>query len=357
MILMAREFLMLAHVYDPKKHSPAAWLVSEKLDGMRAYWDGGITRGKLAEAVPWANTAKNARYVLPMYATGLWSRYGHPIQAPGWFLERLPDHPLDGELWLGRKKFQLVMSTVKDLVPGPVWNKIEYRVFDAPSYMQVFSNGEIKIKKKYEKKFFGILEWIQKGEYNGDWLHPCTPYISTLKWLKNNLPQHANLVLHEQEVLPFDQEMALHRLETILSGVVALGGEGVMLRKPTSLWAPSRTWSMLKYKPFLDSEAEVRGFTWGRETEEGSKLLGKMGAMIVQWKGKTFKLSGFTDEEREVIGPNPLQEGMYQQGETNASWHYKLKHFQYGDIVSFSYRELSDDGIPKEARYLRKDES
>jgi DNA ligase-1 len=54
------------------------WWMSEKLDGVRAYWDG-------------------RRFI---------SRLGNKYLAPDWFLEGLPDTPLDGELWIGRKSFQ-----------------------------------------------------------------------------------------------------------------------------------------------------------------------------------------------------------------------------------------------------------
>jgi hypothetical protein len=33
---------------------------------------------------------------------------------------------------------------------------------------------------------------------------------------------------------------------------------------------------------------------------------------------------------------------------------FQGKHFKVGDVVTFKYRELSDDGIPKEARYWRR---
>jgi DNA ligase-1 len=32
--------VMLAHVFDPEKHDPTGWWMSEKLDGVRAYWTG-----------------------------------------------------------------------------------------------------------------------------------------------------------------------------------------------------------------------------------------------------------------------------------------------------------------------------
>ncbi len=55
----------------------AHYWVSEKLDGVRAIWDG-----------------KTLRF-----------RSGNPVPAPEWLTAALPQRPLDGELWLGRGKF------------------------------------------------------------------------------------------------------------------------------------------------------------------------------------------------------------------------------------------------------------
>src|SRR6185369_8110478 len=154
-----REFVQLAHVYKPAKHKVRNWFVSEKLDGMRTYWDGGITRGLVASDVPWANVTKDGRYNETIYSTGLWTRYGKTIQAPNWFLDKLPNHPCDGELWAGRGMFQFVMSTTKQLVPDERWAKINYKIFDVPTYQQIFEDGEIKVKHKYEKVFKDIIPW------------------------------------------------------------------------------------------------------------------------------------------------------------------------------------------------------
>ncbi|MGO9107157.1 MAG: hypothetical protein ACLQDH_13660, partial [Dissulfurispiraceae bacterium] len=101
-----REFLQLADHYDPFKSNVAGWYISEKLDGTRCFWDGGLSRGLPPESVPWASvtdpkTGERKAKIKPI-ATGLWSRYGNPIMAPDWWLNRLPACPLDGELWAGR---------------------------------------------------------------------------------------------------------------------------------------------------------------------------------------------------------------------------------------------------------------
>ena len=56
-----REFLQLADHYDPRKHDVAGWFVSEKLDGTRCFWDGGLTRGLPTEQVPWASRSSTPR--------------------------------------------------------------------------------------------------------------------------------------------------------------------------------------------------------------------------------------------------------------------------------------------------------
>ncbi|QCU89573.1 DNA ligase [Thiomicrorhabdus sediminis] len=81
------------------------WLVSEKLDGVRAYWDG-----------------KN-----------LLSRQGHKINAPEWFIEGLPAFELDGELWIGRNMFAETFSIVSQYVPDKRWQKVGYYIFEVPN--------------------------------------------------------------------------------------------------------------------------------------------------------------------------------------------------------------------------------
>jgi len=81
------------------------WWMSEKLDGMRAYWTG----------------------------SALFSRNGKPIYAPKWFTDALPRMALDGELMTGRGKFNETISIVRKQSPvDSEWRKITFHVFDAP---------------------------------------------------------------------------------------------------------------------------------------------------------------------------------------------------------------------------------
>ena len=74
-----------------------------------------------------------------------------------------------------------------------------------------------------------------------------------------------------------------------------------MLRQPESLWYPKRMKHLLKHKPFDDDEGILVGYTSDRETNKGSKHLGKIGALILDYKGKRLELSGLADDERELL--------------------------------------------------------
>lgn len=97
---------------------PAAYLVSEKLDGVRALWDGQVLRFKS----------------------------GRPIAAPGWFTAALPATPLDGELWLGRQHFDRLSATVRRNVPVDTeWRALRYMIFDLPQEAGVFAERSARM--------------------------------------------------------------------------------------------------------------------------------------------------------------------------------------------------------------------
>ena len=94
----------LANVYREGIDLQDYW-VSEKLDGVRAYWDG----------------------------EQLWSRGGHVYAAPAWFTAGFPDHPLDGELWSGRERFTEISGVVRKRQPvDSEWQQLRFHVFDLP---------------------------------------------------------------------------------------------------------------------------------------------------------------------------------------------------------------------------------
>ncbi len=103
--------LMLANSYRPAIPLQDYW-VSEKLDGVRGYWDGKqlLTRG------------------------------GERVLAPAWFTAGWPTIPLDGELWAGRGQFADAVATVRQQTPDDAaWRRMYFMVFDLPAHGGAFS--------------------------------------------------------------------------------------------------------------------------------------------------------------------------------------------------------------------------
>lgn len=101
--------VLLAETWD-NAQDLAGWWMSEKLDGVRAYWDG----------------------------TQFLSRQGNLYHAPDWFVAGLPAVPLDGELWIGRKQFQRTVSIVRRQDKTELWKEVRFVVFDAPGRAEPF---------------------------------------------------------------------------------------------------------------------------------------------------------------------------------------------------------------------------
>lgn len=94
----------LANSYQ-SDHAIEKYWVSEKLDGVRAYWDG----------------------------QQLLSKRGNIYHAPKWFTAGFPPFPLDGELWIARGQFEPLLSTVRKLQPvDSEWRRVRYMLFDLP---------------------------------------------------------------------------------------------------------------------------------------------------------------------------------------------------------------------------------
>ena len=320
-----REFVMLADNFsNAERTNIGQWYWSEKLDGMRALWIP-VTRELEVEKIGFANNDRKDHKLdrVGKLATGLWSRYGNVINAPSSFLDQLPIFPVDGELYLGRGRFQELMGYVKKDNPlQKEWDQVEYRIFDAPTHTQIFTVGTVN-NPNYKKRFQG-------NPYPGAKdLTDSSFFMLRLRALQKHYADGTppQLKVHEQHVLPVTDAAARDYVTRQLLEISKSGGEGVIIRNSMSEWEPIRSKHMLKLKPINDSEGTVIGRTDGK-----GRLEGMMGALLLQWGNVQFELSGWTDYERQH--------------------HQEL--FPDGTNVTFVYRELTDDGKPKEARYLRK---
>jgi DNA ligase-1 len=217
--------LLLAESWD-NAMDLSDWWMSEKLDGVRAYWDG----------------------------QQFLSRQGNLYHAPAWFVEGLPAVPLDGELWIDRKKFQRTVSIVRRQDKSDHWNEVRFLVFDAPAAAGGF-----------EDRLGFLKEALARGE---------------AKFAR-----------------PHDHGRCrnLEALRTELARVESLGGEGLMMRQPGSKYVAGRSSTLLKVKNFHDAEALVVGHQAG-----AGRHTGRLGALLVRLPdGTDFAIgTGFSDRER-----------------------------------------------------------
>ncbi|HSI46040.1 MAG TPA: DNA ligase [Methylophilus sp.] len=126
--------ILLAHIYQ-QGLDVREYLVSEKLDGIRAVWDG----------------------------KQLVSRQGHPIHAPAWFTKLFPQQPLDGELWIARGQFELLSATVRQSVPEEkAWQKVTYYIFELPNGEGPFADRARQLEQLARKANSPYLKAIKQ---------------------------------------------------------------------------------------------------------------------------------------------------------------------------------------------------
>ena len=122
--------LALANDYDDADVDLSHYWVSEKYDGVRAFWDG-------------------ARLI---------TRAGNVIHAPPWFTANWPTTPLDGELWAGRGRFETVTATVRDFEPDDAaWRNIRFMVFDLPAHPGRF---DVRLAQLQRLLSDAAIDWL-----------------------------------------------------------------------------------------------------------------------------------------------------------------------------------------------------
>ncbi|AAZ28337.1 DNA ligase [Colwellia psychrerythraea] len=237
------------------------YYVSEKLDGIRGYWDG----------------------------KQLFTRRGNLINSPSWFTQHWPTYPMDGELWLARGQFQLLLSCATKRIAvenktTSCWRSVRFMIFDLPKHLGDFNERVIKMR--------------------------------TL------LVQNQSVYLAMIDQVKLEELSALdHKLDE----VIATHGEGLMLHLASAHYQQGRNPALMKLKKYQDAEATVIGYTEGK-----GKYQNQLGAIKVKTSdGIIFKIgSGLSDIQRA----NPPK---------------------IGTIITFKYNGLTQAGIPRFARFWR----
>ena len=315
------------------------YYVSEKLDGIRVFWDGVLTTGMLKKDVPFANTLKDARFLREQVCTGLWSQYCHPIYAPAWFTASLPKIMMEGELFAGRGTWQKLSSATSRQEPvNDEWDDIKLIAFDCPDPYIMFEDGLVRINGNDKLLFRGCLNFLEKHN-NGIKTISEAPYSRRRAFLRNNYSECI------EEVLMYSNKKMLNTFNEVISK----GGEGLVLKTPDNIWNTDRAKDALKIKPLSSDEATVIGFTAGRIGKTG-KFHGMIGNFICKWRDIIFELSGMDDLHRTLV--NNKEFAYSNPGKEMPSDTIGLL-VRPGTRVTFEYRELSNDGLPKEARFIR----
>jgi DNA ligase-1 len=216
----------------PERLDPTGYLVSEKYDGVRAWWDGQQLR----------------------------FRSGRALAAPAWFVATLPPRALDGELWLGRGRFQALVAAVRRSNPvDEEWRRIRYMAFDLPGEAGPFAERASRLSA----------------------LVLATGFAPLMAVAQESVSNH---------------QVLQQRLQMVLDA----GGEGLMLHRADAPHRVGRSASLLKLKPAQDAEATVVGHQAGR-----GKHQGRLGALLVRNdQGIQFLLgTGMSDAVREAPPP------------------------------------------------------
>lgn len=144
-----------------------SYFVSEKLDGIRAYWDG----------------------------QQLLSKQGNKFTAPAWFIASFPRQPLDGELWIKRHRFEQVSSIVRTQdYHNQQWQQVKFMIFDMPNNPSIFSKRIEDMQRLVAKIDSPYLKMIKQEK------------LKTSKALFTKLDQVVaekgeGLMLHHQDAL------------------------------------------------------------------------------------------------------------------------------------------------------------
>ena len=111
--------VMLLKTYTGKEDLKG-WVMSEKLDGVRALWDGKTLKSR-----------SGAKYIAPLS-----------------FIRCFPNFALDGELYSKRDDFENIASITSKLEPHEGWDELKYYIFDLPNY-----EGDLNTKLEFLQNY------------------------------------------------------------------------------------------------------------------------------------------------------------------------------------------------------------
>lgn len=276
--------------FDEKLLNEKFYLVSEKFDGVRGIWDGKHLKTK----------------------------NGNIINAPTFFLQDLPDFGLDGELWLGYGKFEIIQGLVaKKNADKNAWKSVRYKIFDSDICKNCKLLERLQLAKARTKSEF--VEFIEQEKIQND----------------------ANF----QKILDEKLKMILQK-----------GGEGLIIRAFDEEFSTKRSTKSFKLKAQNDAECVVVGYIDGK-----GKFSSKMGSLICE--GEFSKNSDLNALQWENLAKSCAHKNIQCSDDkikirfkigSGFSEQMRANPPKIGEKIVYKYSAFSKFGIPKHAVFLRK---
>lgn len=219
------------------------------------------------------------------------SRQGKEFCAPKSFISQLPPFGIDGELWAGYGSFEKSASITARCDED--WGELEFLVFDAPE-----ASGDLSAR------LAGLKDFLAKNQGS---------QIKIIEQIK---------IKNTKEAFEY------------LDKITAKGGEGVVVRDPSAPYKNGRQDSIMKLKKFYDAECEVESI---KPRKDDNSVVGSV--LCKDGSSKTaFKIgSGF----------GPLKICQKASGD-------EQNCLKTGDIITYKYQNLTKNGKPRFAIFLRK---
>ena len=210
--------VQLAKQYDfnDTEINIADYWVSEKLDGIRARWDGSELR----------------------------TRNGNKIFAPAWFTAKWPKATIDGELWIERGEFERTASIVLSTLTSVELHSVTNALSSTKSITDATATTRSVSSKRWTKIRFMAFDMPMTGEL-------FQTRLNMLNRLSEITPNPTFAVIPQFKLTSIDA------LEEKLNQVTQEGGEGLMLHHEKALYISGRSNKLLKVKRFEDAEGKV----------------------------------------------------------------------------------------------------
>ena len=249
--------VQLAKQYDfnDTEINIADYWVSEKLDGIRARWDGSELR----------------------------TRNGNKIFAPAWFTAKWPKATIDGELWIERGEFERTASIVLSTLTSVELHSVTNALLSTKSITDATAATGSVSRQRWTKIRFMAFDMPMTGEL-------FQTRLNMLNRLSEITPNPTFAVIPQFKLTSIDA------LEEKLNQVTQEGGEGLMLHHEKALYISGRSNKLLKVKRFEDAEGKVLAQLPGK-----GRFKGMMGSLLVETReGIQFKLgTGFSKIDRQ----------------------------------------------------------